>query len=579
LLRARLPHAKIGFFLHIPFPSSEIFKILPWRAQILEGLLGADVIGFHTHTYARHFQSSLLRILGIDSYAQHLNYAGRTIKVGAFPLGIDVNQITTNLASATCELATALTRMKNEGNVQTIMLSIDRLDYTKGLPRRLLAFEKLLDDNPDLIGSVALVQIAAPSRDQVTAYETYRSQVEGLVGRINGRFGLPGYQPIYYVSRGYSQEEILALYPLADVMVVTPLRDGMNLVAKEFIATRQDLEGVLVLSEFAGAADELGEAIQVNPYDINDTALGMLTAIKMPAEERKARMSALRSRITSFDASIWARKFIDFLQDSAKGESEISTFTKPQELLSKVPPASKRILFLDYDGTLFPIVRIPQLAKPDQPLMMLLERLASRPDLEIHIVSGRPYQVLEQWLGALPIALHAEHGAMSRLVGEKEWASAVSHGSANGWQKFVRTILEDYTKNTPGSFIEEKTHSLAWHYRMSDLVHGERMANELRLHGRETFTPMGLELLPGKRMVEVRQMGINKGEIINRVREKDGNQSAVIAIGDDITDEDMFQALPSEAMTIVVGDHPSKAKYRMRDSVDVRRFLELLTST
>lgn len=576
LLRERLPQARIGFFLHIPFPSSEIFRILPWRAAVLEGLLGSDVIGFHTHAYARHFRSSLLRILGIDAYADEVSYAGRRIKIGAFPLGVDVSQIDVTRSDVSSDLEAALIRMKSASERCHILLAIDRLDYTKGLPRRLLAVEELLDTRPELRGKVVLVQIAAPSRDQVPAYETYRREVEGLVGRINGRFGMPAYQPIHYIHRSLSPEEVLGLYRHVDVMVVTPLRDGMNLVAKEFIAARSDLDGVLVLSEFAGAAVELGEALQVNPYNITDTAEGLFTAIEMPEEERRARMKALRERVVQFEASSWALKFLEFFQDPTDEQAAL-TYQRPEQLAEKLGQSEKVALFIDYDGTLFPIVRIPQLAAPDKPLLRLLKQLAKDPLIELHIVTGRSHLVLDKWFADTPVYLHAEHGAMSRAPESGEWISSASPQKDESWKAFVIAVLQDFTRSTPGSFIEEKKHSITWHYRLADLVHGERVANELRLHGRETFAPMGLDLLAGKRIIEIRQMGINKGRVIMNAIAALTPGTSIVAIGDDLSDEDMFSAVPPEGFTVVVGDAPSKAQYRVRGPVEVRRLLETLS--
>lgn len=575
LLRERLPQARIGFFLHIPFPSSEIFRILPWRAPVLEGLLGADVIGFHTHAYARHFRSSLLRILGIDAYADAVSHGGRTIKIGAFPLGVDVSQIDVTRPNVASELEAALLRMKNADDPCHILLAVDRLDYTKGLPRRLLAVEHLLEQNPHLRGKVVLVQIAAPSRDQVPAYENYRREVEGLVGRINGRFGMPAYQPIHYICRTFSQEEVLGLYRHVDVMLVTPLRDGMNLVAKEFIAARSDLGGVLVLSEFAGAASELGEALQVNPYNIPDTAAGLLTAVEMPEDERRARMQALRERVTQFEASNWAKKFLESFEVHAKEPAPL-IYSHAKELALKMMSREKIALFIDYDGTLFPIVRIPQLAVPDKPLLRLLKLLAEDSNLEIHIVTGRSHVILEKWFAGSPVHLHAEHGAMSRPPDGDAWISNINPLTDTAWKPFVKAILHDFTRDTPGSFIEEKSYSLTWHYRLSDPVHGERVANELRLHGRETFAPMGLEVLAGKRIIEVRQIGINKGRVINQAIERLPPESCVVAIGDDLSDEDMFASVPANGLSIAVGDYRSKAQYRLRGPAEVRRLLEIL---
>ena len=577
LIRNALPHARIGFFLHIPFPSVDVFRVLPWREHILNGILGADVIGFHTYGYVCNFESSLLRVAGVETRANTVQHDGRVIKIGAFPLGVDLARISEVLALASSELADSVHRMKQETQIEKVMLAVDRMDYTKGLPRRLLALERLLRDNPDLRGKVVLIQIAAPSRDNVPAYENYRKNVERLIGQINGKYGMPGYQPIHYVSRGYSQDEIFSLYRLVDILLVTPLRDGMNLVAKEFVATRADLDGVLILSEFAGAASELGEALQVNPYDTSDMAAGMLTAIRMPREERTQRMKSLRNRVTQFDASGWARRFIDYLHAPVEAD-ESYVFVRPSQLAEHVPRSERIVLMLDYDGTLFPIVRFPELARPDTPLIKLLKRMSMLDCFEIHILSGRPRETLEAWFPIAQLHLHAEHGAFSRSAGASEWSAVPSHSNAADWQPFVRSIMEEYCNNTPGSFIEDKAHSLVWHYRMADPVQGDNMAKMLRSHAREAFPPMGLEVLPSKRAIEVRQMGVNKGLVISRVLKDRKDEIYPIAIGDDVTDEDMFQLIPASGMTVMVGGQKSSATFRLRDPAEVRLFLEGLAS-
>ncbi len=577
LLRDLLPDARIGFFLHIPFPSSEIFRILPWRQEILDCLLGADLIGFHIHSYARHFASSLLRVLGVEAYGDKILYKGRNIRIGAFPLGVNTQSIVDKSDVSDCDIALAIRGMREGGKIEHIMLAIDRLDYTKGLPQRLLAVERLLDEKPSLRGKIVYVQIAAPSRDEVPAYKKYRRKVDELIGRINGKYGMPDYQPIHYISRGFSQEEVLALYRYVDVMLVTPLRDGMNLVAKEFIAARSDDDGVLVLSEFAGAAAELGEAVLVNPYDIDGMASGFVQAIEMSLEERSSRMKALRSRIALFDAAGWAKRFVDRIGSSSAEGTRVQGFTRPSNLFEMLP-TQKILLFLDYDGTLFPIVRIPSLARPDLPLLTLLRRLGENPRVEVHIVSSRSRESLDKWFTGMNIHLHSEHGAMSRGPQSGEWVEQVSVSQSAGWKPHVRSVLKDFAKNTPGSFIEEKEVSLAWHYRMADPEQGQRMASELRLHGRETFAPMGLEVIQDKYVLEVRQSGINKGIVVRRIREQQAEPVFSVAIGDDSTDEDMFVEAGENGLTIVVGDHATKAAYRVRDSSEVRIFLELLAS-
>src|SRR5215210_7870962 len=293
LLRQRLPDARIGFFLHIPFPSEELFRTLPERDRLLRGLLGADLVGFHTPTYLRHFAASLTQ-LGLTVEIDKVQLSDREVRLGVFPMGIDAAAFI-KLAEdpAVQEEARAL---RSDESVR-LLVGVDRLDYTKGIPRRLLSYERMLQTHPELRERVRLVQVAVPSRTGVEAYQEYRALVEGLVGRINGDFGTPRWVPVHYIFRSLSEQELVALYRAADVMLVTPLRDGMNLVAKEFVASRTDGDGVLVLSEFAGASWELPEAIQVNPYDVEGTAESCYRALTMDPEERRTRLSPLRARV------------------------------------------------------------------------------------------------------------------------------------------------------------------------------------------------------------------------------------------------------------------------------------------
>jgi trehalose 6-phosphate synthase/phosphatase len=310
LVRKRLPNARIGFFLHIPFPATDVFRITPWRKEILKGLIGADVVGFHMPAYAAHFEDAVASILGLRAEPGHIAVAGRDVRIGAYPMGVD--------CEAFAQLASDSTvRQERDalvGNRQAqLLVGIDRLDYTKGIPRRLLAYERLLRDRPDLHGRVRLIQVAVPSRDTVVAYQRFRKEIEEAVGRINGELGTPAWTPIHYLHHALTREQLAALYLAADVMLVTPLRDGMNLVAKEFVATRSDSDGVLVLSEFAGAAAQLPEAIQVNPYAIDDTAHAIAIALAMPPAERRIRMQALRARVKDADLGAWVVRFLDDL--------------------------------------------------------------------------------------------------------------------------------------------------------------------------------------------------------------------------------------------------------------------------
>ncbi|HEV7704874.1 MAG TPA: trehalose-6-phosphate synthase [Gemmatimonadaceae bacterium] len=306
LLRERLPGVRIGFFLHIPFPNPEIFFALPRRQWLVEGMLGADLIGFHTRRYRGHFTAALRRLLGIEMYRESIAYDGRTVNLGIFPMGVDGESFAAR--SRDRKVVAEMARLRSDEGM--LLVGIDRLDYSKGLPRRLLAFERLLTTHPEWLERIRLVQVAVPSRETLPAYKSVRRNVEELVGRINGRFGTHRWTPIRYINRSVSPTILSALYRAADVLLVTPLRDGMNLVAKEFVASRTDGDGVLVLSEFAGAADELTQAVMVNPYDVDGMAESFNYALRMPEAERRERMQSLRAHVMSHDVSGWAANFL-----------------------------------------------------------------------------------------------------------------------------------------------------------------------------------------------------------------------------------------------------------------------------
>lgn len=311
LVREKIPHARIGFFWHIPWPSSEVFRTLPWDQQVLEGILGADLVGVHTEKYARHFRSCCRIVLGLPNDGPSVRYGGREVRVEAHPIGLEVEAFAELAASAEVrEMAEQIRQVMGA----RILLGVDRLDYTKGIPARLEAFEAYLRSHPEAHGLVSLVQIAVPSREQVDSYRQLRERVELLVGRINGTFAQPGWTPVHYLSRGFDRAELAAYYLAAEVMLVTPLRDGLNLVAKEFAAVSE--RGVLILSEFAGAADELPEALLVNPYDPEELAREIHRALTMPEEERRNRLEAMRERLWACDLNCWTEDFLRSLEEA-----------------------------------------------------------------------------------------------------------------------------------------------------------------------------------------------------------------------------------------------------------------------
>ena len=576
LVRQRCPDARIGFFLHTPFPSSEVFRILPWRQQLLTGLLGADVIGFHTFAYMRHFLASLLHVQGVEAEVDRVRVDQREVKVGVFPMGIDAERFIA-LAEDPDVIAEAATIRQNAGG-RRIVLGVDRLDYTKGIPRRLHAFERLFHRYPARQADVQYVQVAVPSRQQVDSYQRFRRQVEEAVGRLNGACGSLDSAPIHYLHQSVSLRQLAALYQAADVMLVTPLRDGMNLVAKEYVASRVHDDGALLLSEFAGAAAELCGAIIVNPYDVDQVADGIEHALSMPDAERRDRMRSLRRRVLSHDARAWGTAFLGELTRDHAGPAEPVEYAEAAlaAAVARARAAGGVRLLLDYDGTLVPLAQSPELATPDVELIAILTALSAQPDIDVEIVSGRTRAWLETSFGSLPIGLWAEHGFWHRPAPGAEWRPAAVIPPQ--WAARLLPILEQFTASTPGSWLEVKTATIAWHFRGAQPDFGAHQAHELRMLLGNTLSNQPLEVLEGKKTIEVRWLGVRKAVVANRRQSRSGDWTT-IAFGDDQTDEDLFRALPPSSLTVAVGELLSGARYCVKSYRAVRRVLRWLLSS
>jgi trehalose 6-phosphate synthase/phosphatase len=487
-------------------------------------------------------------------------------------MGIDVGSFTTLAASPAIDAAVA--ELKAQAGGRTIFLGVDRLDYTKGLPRRLLAFESLLQDET-LRDRVRLVQVAVPSRETVPSYQEYRSDVDGMIGRINGTYGTISAVPIHYLYQSVTPEQLVALYRAADVMLVTPLRDGMNLVAKEYAAARVDGDGVLVLSEFAGAAEELQEALMVNAYDTDSIAGAMRRALAMPAAERRRRMRALRGRVTTYDVDRWAEHFIAILSSDPPGDRRVTPDEALRETLATIRSASPLAILLDYDGTLVPIADTPDEAQPDGDLLQLVDALADRPDTSVLMVSGRSRDSLEAWFGALPIELWAEHGVWYKPPHADVWAATVDEVGGR-WLEIARAQMEAFARVTPGSFVEVKTSSVAWHYRLAARGFGKAQARELRVALSRALANHPADILEGKRVVEVRPRAATKAAVVQHLLSRRPPPALIVAFGDDRTDEEMFAALPPTGISLHVGSGASLATRRLRNPQAVRRFLAAL---
>jgi trehalose 6-phosphate synthase/phosphatase len=580
LLRHRDAGARIGFFLHTPFPSAEIFRILPWRREILAGVLGADLVGFHIYDYLRHFRIAAMRVLGVEGEADRLAVDGRIVRLGAFPVGIDADRYWL-AATGDPESLMHLANLPHELKGRRLILGVDRMDYTKGIPERLEAYELFLERFPRHHGQVELIQIGVPTRTGGEHYRALRRQVEGIVGRINGRFGTPDWTPVKYIFRPISFGRLCALYRFASVALVTPLRDGMNLVAKEYLACKREHgDGVLVLSEFAGAAAELGEALLVNPFDTEAIATAIHRALTMPATERRTRLADLLTRLEQAKARPWGSTFVRALERCGGSTQVYPARLTPADrtqLLEAWESADGRALVLDYDGTLAPIVPRPDLARPDRQLQDLLRRLGALPGVEIAVVSGRDRATLERWLVGLPITLAAEHGRWLRDP-QRGWQDMLA-GRDPGWLPRVRQILEEAAAATPGSFVEVKSGSVAWHYRGANSEQADLRMRELNERLAQLHEDPPIDVVHGKKVVEVRVLGVSKGSVLLTWLASKPAMDFLLVAGDDQTDEEMFERLPPAAWSLHVGSKSSRARWSLPDPAALRGLLEELHET
>lgn len=576
MIREKIPDISIGFFLHIPFPSSEVFRLLPWRNELLAGMLGANVIGFHTYNYVKHFLNSARFIFGYDHDVGQITLDNHIAKVDAFPMGIDYARFAD--AATSNEVKKEVEKIRHKIGDRKIIISIDRLDYTKGIAQRLEAFDVFLDMYPDYKGKVSLLLVAVPSRTGIDNYMLLKKQLDELIGRINGKHGTIGWVPISYFYRGFPFNELVALYSAADVAMVTPLRDGMNLIAKEYIASKINATGVLILSETAGAVKELGEALVINPNNKEEIAHAINTALTMPKTDQVERNVVMQKRLLRYNVTRWAKDFMEKL--SAVRNSEVAMKTKrltkmrAEELLQHYASSTKRLIFLDYDGTLVSFKNKPSSASPDDKLLEILHHLNKDDRNEVVIISGRDRESLDKWFGDLPMGLVAEHGAWIRERG-KNWKLICPLES--DWKVHIRPLLEVYVDRTPGALVEEKTFSLCFHYRKVDPELAAVRARELTDALLHLTINRNLDILEGNKVIEIKKMDINKGNASRRWLLKK-NWDFIFGIGDDWTDEDLFKELPDYAYSIKVGRVASHAKFNIDSVPDVRALLNNMVS-
>ena len=579
LIKKERPDVQIGFFLHIPFPSYEVFRILPWREEILKGLLGSDLIGFHTYDYQGHFLSSVSRILRHEVSFNEITLKDRMVTVNSFPMGIDYKKFSDaaakhDSAKNQSELQRRLDMHIDSTPDAKMILSIDRLDYSKGIANRIRAYEYFLEKYPQFKEKVRLVMLAVPSRSNVPQYQLLKKEVDELVGRINGKFATVSWTPIWYFYRSMPFENLIDLYTTCEVALLTPIRDGMNLVAKEYVATRSHGTGVLILSEMAGAAQEMSEAVIINPNNFEEIADALKQAIEMPEAEQVKRNKFLQKRLKRYNVEKWAEDFMHALYETTHKsdivEAEHLQKDREDKMFEDYKKAEKRILFLDYDGTLRAFVNNPDDASPDDELIELVRKIESQENTEVVIISGRDRHTLGEWWQDVPITLIAEHGVWKRPIGG-EWA--VTEALKNDWMETVKPILEKFVDRTAGTFIEEKNYSLAWHYRNADPDLGEKRASELSTVLKELSANNELGVLDGNKVLEIKDSTIHKGKAATK-HIFDKNYDFKFAIGDDWTDEYMFQDLPEDTYSVKVGLQKTAARFYVDDTDRVRDLLK-----
>ncbi len=581
MVKEKRPNATIGFFLHIPFPSYEIFRTMPWREEVLSGLLGADLIGFHTYDYERHFLSSVRRLLGLEVSFNDITLGNRMIKVDSFPMGIDYQKFkqAAEAHDALPEEKRSILQKRLDDHKKSapdtkLILSIDRLDYSKGIAKRIYAFEYFLNKYPEYKEKVRLVILAVPSRSYVPQYKLLKKEIDELVGRINGELSTVSWTPIWYFYRSMPFKNLIDLYTSCDIAWLTPLRDGMNLVAKEYIATRIDRTGVLILSEMAGSAYEMNEALLINPNNFEHQAETLKKAITMPKKEQMARNMFLQTRLERYNVEVWAQEFMTALNNQIKNnEAFVSRKINTdilQDIIDDYASAKNRLIFLDYDGTLADFHNDPQKASPDEELYDILDHLHNQKNTTLFLISGRDKQTFSKWFLHKKYNMIVEHGVWISRNG-KEFS--LLEKVKSDWMAKIMPVLESFVDRTPGSFVEEKNYSLAWHYRNTDPDFGEKRATELNTVLTSLTSNDSLSVLNGNKVMEVKSSNVNKGRAAVRVL-GESDFDFVFAMGDDWTDEYMFEELPESTISVKVGRQKTHAKYFIENTKNVRELLK-----
>ncbi|KAK2399626.1 alpha,alpha-trehalose-phosphate synthase [UDP-forming] [Trifolium repens] len=623
-LRKRFNRVKLGFFLHSPFPSSEIYKTLPIREELLRALLNSDLIGFHTFDYARHFLSCCSRMLGLTYESKRgyigIEYYGRTVNIKILPVGIHMGQIQSVLRlpeteEKVCEL---IQQFSDQG--RTMLLGVDDMDIFKGISLKLLAMEQLLVQHPEYRGKVVLVQIANPARGRGKDVKEMQDETKATAKRINETFGRPGYDPVILIEKPLKFFERVAYYVVAECCLVTAVRDGMNLIPYEYIVGRQGNEtldkvlkigsslkkkSTLVVSEFIGCSPSLSGAIRVNPWNIDAVADAMDSALGMADSEKELRHEKHYRYVSTHDVGYWARSFLQDLERaccdhvrrrwwgigfglSFKVVALDPNFRKlsMDHIVSAYKRTTNRAILLDYDGTLMPQVSIDK--SPIGKSIEILNSLCRDKNNVVFLVSARSRTTLSEWFSPCEnLGIAAEHGYFLRMKRDDEWETCVPATDCS-WKQIAVPVMKLYTETTDGSTIEDKETALVWCYEDADPDFGSCQAKELLDHLESVLANEPVTVKSGQNYVEVKPQGVSKGLVATRLfssmQEKGMSPDFVLCIGDDRSDEDMFEVITSsmngpiapkaEVFACTVCRKPSKAKYYLDDTAEIVRLIQ-----
>ncbi|KAL4568019.1 hypothetical protein LXL04_023619 [Taraxacum kok-saghyz] len=629
-LRKRFNRVKLGFFLHSPFPSSEIYKTLPIREELLRALLNSDLIGFHTFDYARHFLSCCSRMLGISYESKRgyisLEYYGRTVSIKILPVGIHMKQLQSvlNLPETEEKVSDLITQFQSQG--KTMLLGVDDMDIFKGISLKLLAMEQLLIHHPEWQGKVVLVQIANPARGNGNDVKDVKSETYSTVKRINEKFGKPGYDPVILIDKPLNFHERLAYYVVAECCLVTAVRDGMNLIPYEYVISRQGNDrldkalgleksglkkSMLVVSEFVGCSPSLSGSIRVNPWNIESVADAIDCVLQLSGPEKEMRHEKHYRYVSSHDVGYWARSFLQDLERTCKdhvrkrcwgigfGLSFRVVALDPsfkkllmENIVSCYKRSTKRAILLDYDGTLMPQSSIDK--SPSSKTIEMLNILCRDKNNMVFVVSARSRNTLQEWFSSCEnLGLAAEHGCFLRLKGDEEWETCVQV-EESGWKQNAHSVMKLYTETTDGSMIEIKDTAMVWCYEDADPDFGSCQAKELLDHLESVLSNEPVTVKRGQSSVEVKPQGASKGLVAKRMlagmQERGMTPDFVLCIGDDRSDEDMFEVITgsvssgefidpkAQVFACTVGNKPSKAKYYLDDTFEIARLMHGLAS-